>query len=296
MIYVDVKGNLGNQMFEYAFARKIQEKTGQKICMNTYFLNKYKPEYSCTLNDFILNKNNVIFDDKVPLPWFVNTYSGIVRVLKGLFPMQFYNIMKNFGVFIWMKNTYVTFPLEKKHINYYIAGYWQSLEYFSDIDSIIRDEFLPKYPVRSENIDLLRKIESTESICVTIRRGDYVTNEKYRREFFLCDTEFFLEGVKQIKEEIPDSVIFIFSDDIQWVRENVAFEGEIYYESGTDPVWEKMRLMSSCKHFVISNSSFSWWAQHLSKSINKIVYAPSKWYPDGRVCDIYEKNWRYIKV
>lgn len=288
MIYVDIKGNLGNQMFQYALARAIQERSGQTICLNTHFLTKYKPEYHCSLDDYILN-NNVIFEDEKSLPFFVNTYRGAVRALKGLFPEQFYEFCAKFGVYIWMQEPYKKMRIRKTK-NIYLVGYWQSAKYFAPIDRTIKKEFTPKQPLIEENWDLYNKIMNTESICVTIRRGDYVTNEKYKKEFFLCDNDFFLEGVKRIKEEIPNAVTFVFSDDVAWVRENVPFEGEVYYETGKDPVWEKLRLMSACKHFVISNSTFSWWAQHLSDYPDKIVYAPSKWFPDGRACDIYEDN------
>ena len=87
-----------------------------------------------------------------------------------------------------------------------------------------------------------------------------------------------------------------FSDDIEWVKNNLDFKCETYYENGNDPVWEKLRLMSCCKHFVISNSSFSWWAQYLSCNKNKIVYAPTKWYVDNRKVDIFQDSWKYINV
>lgn len=294
MIYVDVKGNLGNQMFEYACARALQEKTGQTICLNTCFLNQYKPEYKLSLQDLCLN-DNVVIETEKRLPWYVNTYEGIVRALKGAFPKMYFDVMKQFGIYIWMKESFIVLP-QKKHKDYYMVGYWQSTKYFEDIDTVIRKEFMPKYPLKAENQDLYDIIKNTESVCITIRRGDYVTNEKYKKEFFICDNDYFLKGVEKIKSEITDATIIVFSDDIVWVKDNVPFEGRVYYESGNDPVWEKIRLMSACKHFVISNSTFSWWVQHLSSNPNKIVYAPSKWFPNGRKCDIYEENWRYIDV
>jgi hypothetical protein len=295
MIYIDLKGNLGNQLFEYAFARKIQEQTNQKICVNTCFLSKYKPEYHCNLNNYLLNEN-VSFEDKRALPWFVNTYSGPIRYIKKVFPKAFLKYSSKRGRFIWLHETYVDLPIEPVKKDYYLVGYWQSTKYFSDIDSIIRKEFTPKLPPLEHNRELYDKINHSESICVTIRRGDYVTNEKYRRQFFLCDTPFFLKGIEIIRNKIPNASVICFSDDIDWVKKNVPISGEVYYERGDDPVWEKLRLMSSCKHFVISNSSFSWWSQHLSSNPNKIVVAPSKWYPDGRRCDIYEDGWELLKV
>ena len=131
---------------------------------------------------------------------------------------------------------------------------------------------------------------------MTIRRGDYISDPKYKKIYFVCDNDYFIEGVNRIKAEIPEAKVFVFSDDVDWVKKNIDFNCKTYYESGKDDVWEKLRLMSACKHFVISNSTFSWWAQHLSKNPDKMIYAPSKWYPDGRPCDIYEDNWRYIEV
>lgn len=82
-----------------------------------------------------------------------------------------------------------------------------------------------------------------------------------------------------MQELVEDPVICFFSDDIKWVKTNIKIEGaKVYYESGEDPVWEKLRLMYSCKNFIISNSTFSWWAQYLSKNPNKIVISPNRWY------------------
>ena len=63
---------------------------------------------------------------------------------------------------------------------------------------------------------------------------------------------------------------------------------------GTDPVWEKLRLMSACKHFVVSNSTFSWWTQYLSKSENKIVVSPSRWFNNDYESPLIGKDW--IKI
>ena len=78
----------------------------------------------------------------------------------------------------------------------------------------------------------------------------------------------------------------------------MEFPGEVYYESGVDPVWEKLRLMSACKHFVLSNSSFSWWAQYLSNEKKKIVVAPDIWYKTGKnaKADLYQDDWKLIHI
>lgn len=71
---------------------------------------------------------------------------------------------------------------------------------------------------------------------------------------------------------------------------------DVYYEEGNDPDYEKLRLMAGCKHFVISNSSFSWWAAYLSTNDKKIVVAPDRWYNTEMICDIYMKNFKLIST
>lgn len=296
MIYICLFGRIGNQLFEYALAREIQRQTGQKICVNSVLLQKYRPNFANSLKDYVLN-DNVIFEDKKPLPWYVDTHFFPIRVIKKVFPKTFLKFSEKQGRFIWLKDTYVNLPILPLKKDYYLVGYWQCPKYFHNVEDIIREEFTPKEPLLKCNEQLYYEIQNSESVCVTIRRGDYVSNEKFKKRFFLCDTSYFLKGIDIIRSKIPNATIVCFSDDIEWVKQNVPISGRVLYESGKDPVWEKLRLMSACKHFVISNSSFSWWAQHLSDNSNKIVVAPSRWYTDENgICDIYEDGWELLNV
>lgn len=295
MIYVNITGGLGNQMFQYALARKYQMQTGQKIILNIHELKNFKLSRSYQLNGFMISNNTEVSDKR--LPWFVHRRNFLNKVLRKLSPKGYlYIVNRFFNALVWYLETNVDLPEIKDDKDIYIGGYWQSSYYFRDVNDIILNEFVAKKEIKKENISLYEKIINSESICVTIRRGDYVSDPKYKKIYFVCDNDYFIEGVNRIKAEIPEAKVFVFSDDVDWVKENIDFNCETSYESGKDDVWEKLRLMSACKHFVISNSTFSWWAQHLSTNPDKIIYAPSKWYPDGRPCDIYEDNWRYIDV
>ena len=294
MIYVNMRGNLGNQLFTYAFARKIQEVTNQKICINYYYLKKYKTEYVFNLDKYVLNEN-VIYECEKKLHFWGNPYTMFSRVMKRFFPELYFKIMSFFGIYMWLGKEYKQISI-RKHKNYYIDGFYQCAKYFDDIRDIIIDEFIPKVQREKSNQALYKLIEETNSICVTIRRGDYVSNPKYKERFFVCDEQYFYRASNEIKELVENPTFFVFSDDIEWAKDNIKFGENTYYESGNDSVEEKLRLMSSCKHFIISNSSFSWWAQYLSDTKEKIVVAPENWYADGTQTDIYQKEWILQKV
>lgn len=298
MIEVNIVGQLGNQLFEYACARQLQEKYGGKIYLNTYEMRQNTPNFRLALIDFNLNENVEVVSERPLKEANADNYS--VKILRKFFPDLYFNMMAKKGVFVWKSaRIYKPLPLlnEKLQKRIVLNGYWQSEKYFSDVAEILRMELTPKEPLQPQNEELYNKIKNTNSVCVTIRRGDFM-NEKNKGTFYICDNTYFRNALAYIKKCLPDCTFFGFSDDIDWVKNNMEFPGEVYYESGVDPVWEKLRLMSACKHFVLSNSSFSWWAQYLSKSNNKIVVAPDRWYKTGRNVkpDLYQSDWKLIHI
>lgn len=298
MIEVNIVGQLGNQLFEYACARQLQEKYGGKIYLNTYEMRQNTPNFRLALLDFNLNENVEVVSERPLKEANADNYS--VKILRKFFPDLYFNMMAKKGVFVWKSaRIYKPLPLlnEKLQKRIVLNGYWQSEKYFSDVAEILRMELTPKEPLQPQNEELYNKIKNTNSVCVTIRRGDFM-NEKNKGTFYICDNTYFRNALAYIKKCLPDCTFFGFSDDIDWVKNNMEFPGEVYYESGVDPVWEKLRLMSACKHFVLSNSSFSWWAQYLSNEKKKIVVAPDIWYKTGKnaKADLYQDDWKLIHI
>lgn len=180
-----------------------------------------------------------------------------------------------------------------KQKNSFALGLCENPICFDDIKEVLQKEFTPKHALLDCNKSLYEKIILSNSVCVTIRRGDYISNNKY----FLCDKDYFMRAIAEIKKRVTNPVFIFFSDEISWVRDNIKIEGECYYERGNDPIWEKMRLMYSCKHFILSNSSFSWWAQYLSRNPDKIVISPSRWHPNpGWTSKLIDKNFVKIEI
>ena len=256
------------------------------------------PNFRLALLDFNLNENVEVISERPLKEANADNYS--VKILRKFFPDLYFNMMAKKGVFVWKSaRIYKPLPLlnEKLQKRIVLNGYWQSEKYFSDVAEILRMELTPKEPLQPQNEELYNKIKNTNSVCVTIRRGDFM-NEKNKGTFYICDNTYFRNALAYIKKCLPDCTFFGFSDDIDWVKNNMEFPGEVYYESGVDPVWEKLRLMSACKHFVLSNSSFSWWAQYLSNEKKKIVVAPDIWYKTGKhaKADLYQDDWKLIHI
>ena len=301
MIYAKISGNAGNQLFQYAFARKVMLEKQDELTLDMRYILRgdgvHKPEN--ILKYFHTCKYTESLDGKYyPVPRFI--YALLVRFLPKRdspnskkrfdFLKRWSNFFSGLGLFFYDGSDYVGYDFKRKlPKNIFIRGFWECDKYFSSIRDILVKELTVCEPPRAENTLLYKQIAETESICVTVSRYD---KEKVSDKFFCCTVEYFYNGVEYIKSFYPDAKVFVFSDDIEWCKQNLDFGTETFYESGSDPVWEKIRLMSSCKHFVISNSTFSWWVQYLAKNKDKIVVGPSEWRRGECVpIDIYQDSW-----
>ena len=139
MIEVNIVGQLGNQLFEYACARQLQEKYGGKIYLNTYEMRQNTPNFRLALLDFNLNENVEVVSDRPLKEANADNYS--VKILREFFPDLYFNMMAKKGVFVWKSaRIYKPLPLlnEKLQKRIVLNGYWQSEKYFSDVAEILR--------------------------------------------------------------------------------------------------------------------------------------------------------------
>lgn len=312
MIYLELKGRLGNQFFRYAYARALQIKRGCKdeIVFGISNMKGRDPDdgWRNALADF-----NVVPYTLSPkrLVYEFGTFQQ--KVLDSLFfiDLRFFarnNRMKrieharkwldylNSNGLVHMVEEYHEYKLPQSD-NIIIDGGFQNSKYFKDIRPILIKEFTPKQPLLTENRELYQIITNSNSICISIRRGDYVTVAAFNKMYNICTKEYFEQAVELMKQKVDNPVFIVFSDDVQWAKENLALGTKTYYERGCDPLWEKVRLMSACKHFIISNSSFSWMVQYLGQAEDKIVISPNKWYNGAKYPNyLIENNFLKIEV
>lgn len=314
MIYLEMYGRLGNQFFRYATARALQEKyyPDEKLVINFCQIDKAHEDdesFYNVLDDFRVNdyevyskKGKVIFNESnlkqklVCLPYYIGMRK--IRPEKMIEQVEYERnwlkkLEKN-GVY-WFRRGGWKFQYSKEK-NKFLSGNFEDPKYFDEIKNKLLEEFQPKYKVLEKNKELYRLICSTNSICMSVRRGDFESNKDVKKLHSLCDRKYFEKSIEIMKSKVEKPVFFMFSDDIEWVRDNIKTGCETYYEDGTDPVWEKIRLMSNCKNFIVSNSTFSWWVQYLSKNKEKIVVSPSRWFNNDYQSPLIGDDWIKIEV
>lgn len=178
--------------------------------------------------------------------------------------------------------------------NSYLSGYWQSEKYFHAVGRQIRDDF-SFAPVNDQfNAALTQRIAATNAVSVHVRRGDYASDPKNTSVYELCSLDYYRAAIEHIASRVDHPHLFIFSDDISWVKEHMQVglahtwvDNNCGRESFND-----MRLMSQCKHHIIANSSFSWWGAWLNPDPAKIVVAPKRWFANGtNSIDLLPFDW-----
>lgn len=299
MIRIRIKGRLGNQMFIYAFARALQYRYNQPV-----LIYDRKDEANTTwyshLNGFRLHPAIEFTSDKAEV--MKMTLQGkLLFFLDRLFMrMQSNREVHERQLKYWHRNLQngLLLLMDGYHDlpdtipdELFCDGYFQSPCFFNDIRETLLQEF---YPVDTPSVDeqkFLQQIESCESVCVTIRLGDYLGNKVHQ----VCTKDYYIRAMHKLKELYPTCQFFIFSDEIKKAEQIFQFPYPVIYDAGTSRDTMSLFIMSNCRHFILSNSSFSWWAQWLSQNPNKTVISPTRWYAEDIPCDIMQPEWLQLE-
>ena len=290
MIIVKLMGGLGNQMFQYAFGKYLATKHNTELKLDTSFLLDRTPQkkhfvfrdydlsifnideqFSTTkeVNKLVSRTGNTSIDNK--LNKLLNTKKSHIKDMSMEFNAAHLNIEDNT----------------------YLEGYWQSEKYFQKISRQLKNNlFTFKNPLTQQSSVLLNKIEQSNSVCINIRRGDFVTNSFHGA----MGVDYYNEAEKILLQKHENLELFIFSDDIEWCENNLNFSVPttfVGHEFAGHKFQDYLRLMAACKHFTIPNSSFAWWAVWFSSNPEKTVIAPKNWInnPPNPVDHLIPKNW-----
>lgn len=280
-IIVQLMGGLGNQLFQYAAGRRIAEINNFPLKLDLSWFKyhpswfKYRPYRPYSLNHFATLK------DVASLAEIAELKGLTLTQLKGkLLQKQYTDKTPNKRTVIQEKT--VDFDPEILQISNsaYLSGYWQSEKYFKDIEDIIRKEFTVITPPESKNIKIANEIREAEAVSIHVRRGDYISDPKANQSIGLCSLDYYYRSIDYVMSRVEKPHFYIFSDDPDWTQQHITIDAPTTYvrNNPSDKNYEDLRLMTYCRHFIIANSSFSWWGAWLSSNRQKIVVSPVQWF------------------
>ncbi|UTW62731.1 alpha-1,2-fucosyltransferase [bacterium SCSIO 12741] len=303
MLIVKLRGGMGNQMFQFAFAHSLAEKLNTELYYDDSLL-RMKPSNDQTLlRDFSLECFEL--SAKPITGWNRYRYVGVPYHVKG---HRWYNFLGN--LFFPKKELIETdrrFHAEylKAQDGTCMVGSFQSEKYFKDSRELVCKDFTFKSKITGAEPELANRISSNHSVGLHVRRGDYVNDPDFKEILGHIGKLYYQRAIQELEKKHQDLTYFIFSDDPEWAEEHIGkgvLQGRPFQvvrpgqHDRQDAV--EMYLLSLCKHFVISNSTFSWWSAWLSNHPEKMVIAPAEWVStpwkenyQAHPADIVPDNW-----
>lgn len=291
LIITKLLGGLGNQMFQYAAGLALARSNRLPLCIDVSALRAYKFHQGYQFETIFSGT----FNQASRWELFRMLGLGKSKVTHGsisVYPE-------------WQPNDHTRWIRQSTHNFWpgfrdldracYLAGYWQSPKYFADVESELRAAFSFREPLAGPNLEVAARIAEGNSVSLHIRRGDYISNLSSNRFHGICDWDYYERSIELIQRRLPDAHFFAFSDEPEAVKSYFSKDERIEVidiNSGITS-YRDMQLMTACRHHVIANSTFSWWAAWLAGYPEKIVIAPSNWFAGSKetVVDIYEPSW-----
>jgi len=286
-VIVGLGGRLGNQMFQYAAGKALAMRLDATLSFEGYGPDSVKKSRVQVLDAFHLPEAfTPLSSRRMDKFWIKLARRGWPVRLRGL-PI------------------YVA-----AHFHYdpgfasisrgcYLVGGWVSQRYFEDIQDVILEDFSFKGTLSEGAAGTMREIAASPCpVAVHVRRGDYVEDPRIRARFGICERDYYETAMRLLREQDGRCRFFVFSDDVDRVEREFAGMPDLTFVRGNSQE-EDLHLMSSCRHIVVANSTFSWWAAWLNRLPDKIVIAPRQWFGPELMDkldfkDMLPPDWRLI--
>lgn len=289
MDIVVIFNGLGNQMSQYSFY--LQKK---KINSSTYLISFCKDHNGLEINSVF----NISWKDRFINKGLYILFRLLIADGYKLITIPTKQLLKKMGCSVVIENFNYDFNPEylkpSKGITFYFGG-WHNEKYFIDSKAEILNSFHFSGKIDDITLALAEEMASNESVSIHVRRGDYLNEANINIFGKVCNKTYFEKAIDKINEQVVLPHYYVFSNDIEWVKQNFKLERVTYvtHNSGKDS-WKDMYLMTNCKYNIIANSSFSWWGAWLNKNKNNIVVSPAKFLNTDTISDIYPSHW--IKI
>ena len=287
MIIVQLKGGLGNQLFQYAAGLSLATYHNVPLKVDISEL-KAPDEEIGTLRHFelqyLVKTPAIAVDKEIKELTDQNPFFKYYQKFLPSFKRKIYNEKK----FAYDVNFFKSGP------HTYLKGYRQSEKYFLLIRKEIRNILQFKPDVIKNVAEFGLQLKVIDSVSIHIRHGDYM-NPALQNYHGIIPLAYYENAIRKITATLQNPVFFVFSDNINWVKKNLQLPSTAIFVSDniSQDHYEDFFLMSQCKHNIIANSSFSWWAAWLNENPGKIVIAPERWFGNAQnnTRDLIPPNW-----
>lgn len=288
MIIVELNGGLGNQLFQYAAGLSLSIFHNVPIKVNSHSFNSPDPITGTKRNfelDNFLNPPVQASTDEINK---LLTHSLLKKNFEKTLPFYKRTVYKE-------KKASFDRNFFKSRREIYLKGNRQSEKYFKAYERQIKDHFtINKSLLNKRTIDFSKKIIDQNSVSIHVRRGDYLAPIALD-VLGVLHIKYYEKAIETIIKKIPNATFYVFTDDVDWTKKNLKIPYSyqiVSYTIGATAI-EDFYLMSCCKHNIIANSTFSWWAAWLNSNPDKIVIAPERWFNNGPkdTQDLIPANW-----
>ncbi len=284
-VVVGLSGGLGNQIFQYAAGRSLAVRLGSPLVLDlSWFGSKRDRQFA--LAPFCIEAVQ-----RAQCSWLPAGGQAMISRLSRRWLPRIMNVP------VWREPHFhysTEFAALSKPV--FLEGYWQSERYFREIRTLLLQEFTLRVPLPPACARLLEEIRGCDAICVHVRRGDYLSNPVAAKVHGTCSENYYYAGVGELCQGLAQPHCFVFSDDSAWVQASLAFDCPMTVVDVNGPLDAHLdlALMSACSHFLIANSSLSWWGAWLGERPGKKVIAPNQWFltSDKDTQDLLPESWQ----
>jgi len=293
MIIVKLIGGLGNQMFQYALGRHLAYLNQTELKLDISYLLDRRPRPNVVFRDFDLPIFNI--NAEVASAKEVASFTGRYPSRAQVYWHRLMSIIQPPAV-IQENSPEFDAVILRTRDNSYLTGYWQSEKYFKAIETTIRTDFSFKQPVLAESRALAESIVQTKSVCLNVRRTDFVNVPSSSQTLGFIGLDYYEHATNYLEQQVKDLHYFVFSDELEWCKQNLKLTMPhtfVEHRHAGEKFYNYLQLMTICKHYIIPNSTFAWWGAWLNPSGKKIVITPKNWYADihRNNKDLISANW-----
>ena len=265
-----IKGGLGNQLFCYAAARRLALVNNAELVIDdvTGFVRdrQYRRQYA--LDRFHITARRATAAERL---------EPLERYRRGLAKF----VARNRPFYLCRYVEQEGFDFDRRLLDFkingtvYIDGYWQSENYFKDVEQTIREDLRIIPPEDTLNQDMAKSLSQCNAVAVHVRWFDPPGNETTQRNM---SANYYHRAVAEIEQKVSNPHFFLFSDDSAAAKRLLNIPEEritcMDHNRGDENACADLWLMTQCKHFIIANSSFSWWGAWLGGDREKVIITP----------------------